>query len=148
MTILKLPKDTIINGGKFFQQVTEASNRGCILKWDKNYEYAYQTLDTIQFMTDDLVKAIVESGGDVYNYNYYLDMNLSDYNDKEVPNEILEYLNLSNDNNIIYKYCDLFNFAVNSMDNSSDEQKVKVLNSVNNELLPMSFTLQIEKLIV
>lgn len=145
MTILKLPKDTIINGGKFFQQVTEAANRGCILKWDKNYEYAYQTLDTIQFITDDLVKSIVESGGDVYNYNYYLDMNLSDYNDKTVPKEVLEYLNMPDET---YRYQDLFSFAVNSIDNSSDEQKVKVLNSVNNELLPMSFTLQIEKLIV
>lgn len=144
MTILKLPKNTIINNGKFFQQVTEAANRGCILKWDKNYEYAYQTLDTIQFITDDLVKAIVESGGDVYNYNYYLDMNMSDYNEKEVPNEILEYLNLSNDNNTTYKYCDLFNFTVNSLNETQDVKNINVLNSVNNELLPMSLTLQLE----
>ena len=156
MTTLKLPRHTIINNGKFFQQVTEAANRGCKLEWEPSYEFAYQILDTNAFITEDLIREIVAEGGDVTGYPMWFEMSVEDYNNKIVPeslwiiNEIIEQdpndlENVSTVTDVskpVFK--DLFLFSEPVYDVTEDGKelrtysKIRVLNSVNSEYIPCS----------
>ena len=154
MTTLKLPKHTIINNGKFFQQVTEAANRGCKLNWDASYTFAYQTLDTNAFITEDLIKEIVAEGGDVTGYPMWFEMSVEDFNNKVTPPEFWQYLDMIDPEDPtgermvqeVYspKYQDVFQFIEPIYDTDEEGNvlqtysKVKVLNSVNSEYIPCS----------
>ena len=157
MTTLKLPKHTITNNGKFFHHVTEAANRGCKLSWDASYTFAYQTLDTNAFITEDLIKEIVAEGGDVTGYPMWFEMSVEDFNNKVTPAEFWQYLDMnveesSNENGeprmvkevFTPKYKDVFNFIEPIYDVDAEGNtlqtysKVKVLNSVNSEYISCS----------
>ena len=154
MTTLKLPRHTIINNGKFFQQVTEAANRGCKLEWEPSYEFAYQILDTNAFITEDLIREIVAEGGDVTGYPMWFEMSVEDFNNKVTPPGFWQYLDMIDPEDPtgermvqeVYspKYQDVFQFIEPIYDTDEEGNvlqtysKVKVLNSVNSEYIPCS----------
>lgn len=164
MITLKLPKNTVVQGGQFFNQVTEAANRGCKLVWNGDYTFATQVLDTAEFFDSIFALQIVEAGGDVFNCPYETLMSWEDYNTKEVPEDILNYIGqypneqinggeVAPSTSIYYKDLFLFytpiypeptevevNAEVPEDKTTQPPVAVKVLNSVNGELLPISIT--------
>lgn len=163
MIKLTLPKETIRPTGIFYDNMVEASTRGCIIKWDKDFSKATQILDTANFLTlDDIIK-LINNGGEVEGYKYTFTMSKEDFNNKPIPQELINYLGLQLENidengNIITldipKYKDIFNFYTKNYPELTDEEKdngttlseddytsVKIINSVNMEYLPMSISL-------
>lgn len=150
MIKLTLPKETAVQGGLFFEQVTEAANRGCKLEWNQDYTFAVQFLDTDIFFNEDYARSIVECGGDVEGYLVNLTIEKDKFENDTIPNFLIEYLNIQvSEESPAPKYKDVFNFAKPIYDIDTDGNQLdtyssySVINSVNSELLPMSITLQI-----
>lgn len=145
MIKLTLPRETAIQGGLFFEQVTEAANRGCKLTWNHDYTFAIQILDTDIFFNEEYARSIVECGGDVEEYLVHLTIDKDKFENDTIPDLLIDYLQLDvSEENPAPKYKDIFTFAEPIFD--TDEQgnkldtysKYSVINSVNSELLPIS----------
>lgn len=151
MITLKLLKNTVVQGGQFFDQVTEAANRGCKLTWNMERTFATQVLDTKEFITDSNVVDIINSGGEVNGYIFKMNFAKDKFENDSIPKVLADYLNISLDEeNTTYPlFKDVFTFAEPVYDVDENEQQLEtfsnylVINSVNGKLLPMSLTLEI-----
>lgn len=151
MITLKLPRSTVTQGGQFFNQATEASNRGCKLVWNPTLTYATQILDTGSFFSDEIAESIVAAGGDVTGYLYHMTMSKDKFENEQIPDVLVKYLNIDLDEpyTVIPKYIDVFSFYEPMFDTDEEGNNLEtfnsysVINSVNGELLPMSITLQL-----
>lgn len=154
MITLKLLKNTIIPAGAFFTQVTEAANRGCKLEWNEpDFTYAIQKLDTKEFLSDQTVIDIVNSGGEVTGYRYDITMSKDAFENTDIPQVLKDYLGIGEETEgeevVTPKYKDVFTFVTPIYDTDTDGNvldtftNVKFINSTQGELLPMSITLQL-----
>ena len=77
---ITVPRETAIKGGKFFNEICEACNRGSILKWNEDYTKASLDVDTKAFLTIDNIKDILDAGGEVENCPLTVIMPETDFN--------------------------------------------------------------------
>lgn len=163
MIKLTLPKETIRPTGIFYDNMLEASARGCNVKWNKRFTFATQKLDTSNFLTVSDVIKLINNGGEVEGYKYVFHMSKEDFVNKPIPDELMEYLgiqleSLDEEGNPIQlevpTYKDIFKFYTKNFPELTEEEinngtvlseddyvSVDIINSVNMEYLPMSISL-------
>lgn len=155
---LTLPRNTVLSTGEFFSQVTEASNRGCILTWNEDYTLAYQELDTDIFFDINYARKIVESGGEVENYYISLPIKVDVYENGICPLQDITITNQvfdENDGKILiseevmevkqtYKdYLPIATLDNSQLDENGKPTYYKVVMSHNSELMKFSDILKI-----
>ena len=156
MTKITLPKELTLKDSPFFEQILQASTRGDVLVWNEDYSKATLTLSTDTFFTDKDAKAIIEKGGEVEGYPYWIKMSKSEFESKQIPEDLTNYLNNNNNNNKTEQldseievqtikenfptYKESFNFVKNDKE---DDNYIYFLNSTNSEYLPMSLTIKL-----
>lgn len=138
MIEIKFKKDDIRPGGQFFDDVTEACNRGCKLFWNDDYSEAILQLDTTVFLTKDIITKIIDSGGEITGLITSIIMPAEMY-ENNLPEATI--LNWSfNSNEIQSKWKDLFTVVDKQTDGN---YKVFLSPSTIQEPLPMSIVLDI-----
>ena len=150
MIKITLPKELTLKDSPFFEQILQASTRGDILTWNEDYSKATLTLSTNTFFSDEDAKLIVEKGGNVEGYPFWIKIKKADFESKQISKDLIEYLNIINiDNsasesseinsleNVVLTYKDIFNFV---REDKEDNNYIYFLNSANSEYLPMNLT--------
>lgn len=144
MIKLTLPRETVIKTGIFFEQITEAANRGCTLNWNSDYSFATLILDTTAFFTDLDVINIINSGGEVEGYTMRVKMTVDHYNTGIVPLEFEEYNEIGESIIVKKTYKDVFGMAIPfTITNDITAPEYEVIMSSNNELLKCSDVIKI-----
>lgn len=90
MIKLTLPRNTVIPGGLFFDQVVEASLRGNKINYIDSFTTAVLLLETNEFFSKNDIINIINSGGDVEQYPIYVRMTKEKYD-----NLLLSDLNIN-----------------------------------------------------
>lgn len=92
---ISLPRDTAVKTGKFFNDITEAVNRGEKFSWSNDYNTAILQLSTSSFFTIDDVKSIIESGGTVEGFLLTLQMPKNKYLYESIPQGLADDLGIN-----------------------------------------------------
>lgn len=144
MIKITLQKELTLKDSPFFSQILQASTRGDVLVWNDDYTKATLILSTNEFFTDKDAEDIVNAGGEVEGYPYWIRVKKTDFENTQIPADLEDYLNnveegievVTYTQSLTYK--DVFKFT-----KEADGDYIKYLNSANSELLPMSLTLKL-----
>ena len=90
---ITIPRNTATKGGRFFNEICEACNRGSILVWNEDYTKASLIVDTKAFLDVNNVRDILEEGGEVENYPFEIKMSVEDYNTLVADERIIKSFN-------------------------------------------------------
>lgn len=125
--------------GFFFNNITEACNRGCSLTWTDDYSKAILELDTPVFLTKEDIANIINHGGEVEGLVSYAEMNKETFETELVPESIMQIAFPDSEEKMETVWKALFNVY-----EEIDEGKVKVALSPCSimEPIPMSVVLQ------
>lgn len=160
---ITIPRETAIKGGKFFNEICEACNRGSVLEWNEDYTKASLIVDTKAFLDIDNVKDILTAGGEVENYPFEIIMTEEQYDSSyadenvikslpsytvapevslaDIPEEDLNRISIeSPETKDTFKFNNLFKLT-QKLDNGN----IKVTSSYNLEYLPASAVFSIFK---
>ena len=140
MAKIKLPIETIRPNSEFFQQVAEAVMRGG--KVEYNQTDAIITLPDTRFFTKDDLNAVIDAGGETYILGTAIEITKDEYNNSELPAEILKDLGIEGE--ATYHMSDLFGIVETSniindagedeqIEEESETEYVKVMLSYSNE---------------
>lgn len=138
MIKVTLPTNETLPGSQFFQKITQASTRGDFLVYNDDYTQATLELSTDKFFTEEDAKNIVNAGGEVEGFGFWIEMDKSKYETESIPEELyndLFTINDTDENPAIIAYPvwkDIFPFY-NVVE--SDSSKIKLLTSFQSEYL-------------
>ena len=140
MIKITLPTSETLPSSQFFTKITQASTRGDFLVYNEDYTQATLELSTDAFFTIEDAKNIVNAGGEVEGYPYWIKVKKTDFENTQIPAALAEFLNIesSEEGKTITTYKDVFKFI-----REVDDEYVEYLNSANSELLPMSIVMKI-----
>lgn len=144
MIKITLPTSETLPGSQFFTKITQASTRGDFLVYNDDYTQATLELSTDAFFTIEDAKNIVNAGGEVEGYSYWIRVKKTDFENTQIPAALADYLNnveegievVTDASSSTYK--DVFKFT-----KEVDGDYIEYLNSANSELLPMSVVMKI-----
>lgn len=124
--------------GFFFNNITEACNRGCSLTWTDDYSKAILELDTSVFLTKEDIINIINHGGEVEGLVSYVEIDKEIFETGLVPESIMHIAFPNSEEKMETIWKALFN-TYEEIDNN----KVKVALSPCSVLepLPMSIVL-------
>lgn len=167
MIKITLPKELTLKDSPFFEQILQASTRGDVLVWNADYTVATLTLSTDAFFTEVDAKAIIDKGGEVEGYAYWIKMLKSEFESKRISQELSDYLEVHPIKNYIPDYSEQEESGEASIQVASENEEtvaelptyqntfgfvrdvqgepdyIEYLNSANAEFLPMSLSLKI-----
>lgn len=137
---ITLPTNETLPNSQFFTKITQASTRGDFLVYNEDYTQATLELSTDAFFTIEDAKNIVNAGGEVEGYPYWIKVKKADFENTQIPVALAEFLNIesSEEEKTITTYKDVFRFT-----REVDDEYIEYLNSANSELLPMSVVMKI-----
>lgn len=124
--------------GFFFNNITEACNRGCSLTWADDYSKAILELDTSIFLTKEDIINIINHGGEVEGLVSYIEMDKETFETGLVPEAIMQIAFPDSEEKMETAWNALFNVY-----EEVDSDKVKVALSPCSimEPIPMSIVL-------
>lgn len=124
--------------GFFFNNITEACNRGCSLTWADDYSKAILELDTSVFLTKEDITNIINHGGEVEGLVSYIEIDKETFENGLVPESIIHIAFPNSEEKVETVWKALFN-TYEEIDNN----KVKIALSPCSvmEPLPMSIVL-------
>lgn len=130
-------QDARLNGF-FFNNITEACNRGCSLTWTDDYSKAILELDTSVFLTKEDITNIINYGGEVDGLVSYIEIDKETFETGLVPESIIQIAFPNSEEKMETVWKALFNVY-----EETDNNKVKVALSPCSVLepLPMSIVL-------
>lgn len=167
MIKITLPKELTLKDSPFFDQILQASTRGDVLVWNSDYTIATLTLSTDAFFTEADAKAIIDKGGEVEGYAYWIKMLKSEFESKKISKELSDYLEAHPIRNYIPDYSEQEESSEASIQVASENEEtvaelptyqntfgfvrdvhgepdyIEYLNSANAEFLPISLSLKI-----
>lgn len=144
MIKITLPTSETLPGSQFFTKITQASTRGDFLVYNDDYTQATLELSTDTFFTIEDAKNIVNAGGEVEGYSYWIRVKKTDFENTQIPAALADYLNSAEEGIEVVTdvqsstYKDVFKFT-----KEVDGDYIEYLNSANSELLPMSVVMKI-----
>lgn len=124
--------------GFFFNNITEACNRGCSLTWTDDYSKAILELDTSVFLTKEDITNIINYGGEVEGLVSYVEIDKETFENGLVPESIIQIAFPDSEEKMETVWKALFNVY-----EEIDNNKVKVALSPCSvmEPVPMSIVL-------
>ena len=124
--------------GFFFNNLTEACNRGCSLTWTDDYSKAILELDTSVFLTKEDITNIINYGGEVEGLVSYVEIDKETFENGLVPESIIQIAFPNSEEKMETVWKALFNVY-----EEIDNNKVKVALSPCSvmEPVPMSIVL-------
>ena len=130
-------QDARLNGF-FFNNITEACNRGCSLTWTDDYSKAILELDTSVFLTKEDITNIINHGGEVEGLVSYIEIDKETFETGLVPESIIQIAFPNSEEKMEAVWKALFNVYEETYNN-----KVKVALSPCSvmEPVPMSIVL-------
>lgn len=167
MIKITLPKELTLKDSPFFDQILQASTRGDVLVWNSDYTIATLTLSTDAFFTEADAKAIIDKGGEVEGFAYWIKMLKSKFESKKISQELSDYLEAHPIGNYVPDYSEQEESSEASIQVASENEEavselptyqntfdfardvqgesdyIEYLNSANAEFLPMSLSLKI-----
>lgn len=144
MIKITLPTSETLPNSQFFTKITQASTRGDLLVYNDDYTQATLELSTDAFFTIEDAKNIVNAGGEVEGYPYWIRVKKTDFENTQIPAALADYLNSTKEGIEVVTgtpsstYKDVFKFT-----KEVDGDYIEYLNSANSELLPMSVVMKI-----
>ena len=144
MIKITLPTSETLPESQFFTKITQASTRGDFLVYNDDYTQATLELSTDAFFTIEDAKNIVNAGGEVEGYSYWIRIKKTDFENTQIPAALADYLNNVEEgievatDTPLPTYKDVFKFT-----KEVDGDYIEYLNSANSELLPMSVVMKI-----
>ena len=141
MIKITLPTSETLPNSQFFTKITQASTRGDFLVYNEDYTQATLELSTDAFFTIEDARNIVNAGGEVEGYPYWIKVKKTDFENTQIPTALMEFLNIESSEEsreTVLTYKDVFRFT-----REVDDEYVEYLNSANSELLPMSIVMKI-----
>ena len=145
MIKITLPTSETLPESQFFTKITQASTRGDFLVYNDNYTQATLELSTDAFFTIEDAKNIVNAGGEVEGYGFWLELDKYRYENESIPVELYNILfpatSESEDTITIHipTWKQIFHFASEIYDESN---KVKFLTSFQSEFLISSIVVK------
>lgn len=103
-----LPTNETLPGSQFFHKITQASTRGDFLMYNDDYTQATLELSTNKFFTEEDAKNIVNAGGEVEGFGFWIEMDKSKYETESISEEL---------------YNILFASLINNTDEEKDEEE-------------------------
>ena len=140
MIIITLPKDQTLPDSQFFKKITQASIRGDFLEYNSDYSEAKLELSTDVFFTEQDAINIVNAGGEVEGYSFWLEISKSRYESESINSELFKVLYPNSEvPQVLPTWKQLFKF---NRFESEDSDKIEFLTSFESEFLKSSIVIK------
>lgn len=145
MIKITLPTSETLPESQFFTKITQASTRGDFIVYNDDYTQATLELSTDAFFTIEDAKNIVNAGGEVEGYGFWLEFDKSRYENESIPVELYNILfpttSETEDTTTVNipTWKQVFHFVTEIVD---EPNKVKFLTSFQSEFLIASIVVK------